>query len=144
MKNERLQKFCLAFCLIASLFVSSISAACSCAHHRETAENTSPLSCHDHSMQKEMTQQNHDFGLRKTIEPAICETGCICIETSPKVIAKTETVRVEKQLEAFSLDAPVEIAFVPQTVLIETVFSKPLYLSDSFYNLPPGRAPPVL
>jgi len=141
MKSVRLKQFGLAFCLVVSLFVSSVS-ACTCSHHPEKVE-TEISSCHGHS-ENAQTEQHHSADSNENAQSIVSQDECCCIEPAPKVVAKVENIKIEKQkLAAFSL-LPVEIAFVPQIISVKSEFSRKFYLTDSFYNLSPGRAPPGL
>lgn len=141
MKSERLKQFGLAFCLVVSLFVSSVS-ACTCSHHPEKIE-TEVSSCHGHS-ETSPAEQNQKVDLDKNAQSLVSQDVCCCAEPSPKVVAKSETLKIEKQALAVLPLSTVEIAFVPQIVSVKTEFITPFYLTDSFYNLSPGRAPPGL
>lgn len=139
MKSVRLKQFGLAFCLVVSLFVSSVS-ACTCSHHPQKVE-TEVSSCHQHS-ESTKTEQHHSPDSNEEAQSVIPQDECCCVEPTPRVVAKAENIKIEKQkLATFSL-LPVEIAFVPQTFKVKSEFSRKFYLTDSFYNLTPGRAPP--
>jgi hypothetical protein len=141
MKSVKLKQFGLAFCLLVSLFVSSVS-ACTCSHHPEKVE-TEVSSCHQHS-ENGQTEQHHDADSNEKAQSLVSQDECCCIEPAPKVVAKVENIKIEKQkLAAFS-PLPVETAFVPQTISVKSEFSRKFYSTDSFYNLTPGRAPPAL
>lgn len=141
MKNAKLQQF--TFCLLAilSLFASSVS-ACACSHHQEK-EETEVSSCHSHSTETK-SNQNQDGNLPETLQSTVSESGCVCFQPAPKIIVKSENIKVEKHISAIQTINPLAIVFVQQTFSVKVGFPKPLYLSDSFYNLSPGRAPPGL
>jgi hypothetical protein len=139
MQSLRLKQFAVILLLISSLFVSAIS-ACACAHHQAKQE-TETSSCHWHSAK---TVKNHDAEATENTEALISEDGCVCFQTTPKVFAKAETVKFKKHAATISNPAPPSIVFAAQTVSENIDFIKPFYLSDSFYNVSPGRAPPVL
>jgi hypothetical protein len=141
MKSVRLKQFGLAFCLVVSLFVSSVS-ACTCSHHPEKVE-IEVSSCRQHS-ETIQTGQHHKANLDENAQSLVSQDECCCIEPAPKVVAKSETLKIEKQKLATLSLLPVEIAFVPQIVSVKSEFITPFYLTDSFYNLTPGRAPPNL
>jgi hypothetical protein len=147
MKNAKLKQFALSLLALLSLFVSA-SAACACTHHQAKQETDSPAaastSCHEHS---EETQTGENGG--NTVSPETSETrafagGCVCFQSAPKVFAKSETVKFEKRAAAIAALTPPELVPVLQTAPVKIDFNQPFYLSDSFYNLSPGRAPPVL
>lgn len=141
MKNWRLKQMTASFLVVLSLFVSSVS-ACGCSRHQESTEADSP-SCHEHS-QKEKVENNDGANSAETIQTVISETECCCVSPAPKALAKSETVKIEKQSLAILPTTPIKIAFVQKIVLVESEFTTPFYLTDSFHNLTPGRAPPVL
>jgi hypothetical protein len=139
MKSLKLKQFAVSFLLISSLFVSAIS-ACACAHHQAKQETATPA-CHRHPAK---TVKNHDAGATENTEASISEAGCVCFQIAPKVFAKSETVKFKKHAAAISSLAPPSIVSAAQIVSEKIDFTKPFYLSDSFYNVSPGRAPPVL
>ena len=140
MKSVRLKQFAVSLLAILSLFASSVS-ACACSHHQEKQE-TETASCHEHSAETK-PEQILDDNSSEIVKANVSEAGCVCFQTAPKVVVKSENVKVEKHAATIPSVLPVEIVFVVQTVSARIYFSKPLYLSDSFYNLSPGRAPPV-
>ena len=139
MKNQRLKQFAAGFLIVFSLFVSSVS-ACTCSRHEEKAE-TDSSSCHEHSQEKKV-ESHHDADSPQTVQTLISETECCCVQPARRVFAKSETVKIEKQSLAVLPAFAVKTAFVSQTVSVKSEFVAPFYLTDSFYNLTPGRAPP--
>jgi hypothetical protein len=97
MKNQRLKQFTVSLLVVLSLFVSSVS-ACTCAHHQEKVE-ADVSSCHQHSPKAEAEQQ---FGTNpfEKIQSVISETECCCIQPAPKVVAKSESIKIDKQILA--------------------------------------------
>jgi len=139
MKSLKLKQFAISLLAILSLFVSAVL-ACTCSHHHSKHETETP-SCHEHPAK---TVKARDAGTTETTETSISEAGCVCFQTAPKVFAKSETVKVKKHAAAISNLAPPIVVSAPQIVSVRIDFTKPFYLSDSFYNISPGRAPPVL
>ena len=143
MKSLKLKQFAFSLLAVLSLFVSAVS-ACDCSHHQAKQETEAPASCHEHSIK---TEQSSDVDATQTNATAISENACVCFQTAPRAFAKAETVKFGKQaaaVAAVSLSAPPAIVFVSPSAQAKIDFIKPFYLSDSFYNLSPGRAPPVL
>lgn len=69
---------------------------------------------------------------------------CVCIQAAPRVFAKSEIVKIEKQAAAISPNIAISINLTATIVPVEIVeFVKPFYLSDSFYNIKSPRAPPI-
>ena len=136
MKSVKFNQFVLSLLVVLSLFVSSV-AACACSHHLEKSA-AEPPSCHEHSATAATEKKS------ETAQTTVSTTDCVCFQTAPKIIVKTENLKVDKHIAAISAVKPNEIAFIGQTISARIDFSKPLFLSDSFYNLSPGRAPPVL
>ena len=141
MKSMKFKQCAISLLALLSLFASTIS-ACACSHHQEKTQ-TDSRSCHEHSTETK-ANQNGDDNLLKTIKVIVSETGCICLQPAPKAVAKSENVKVEKHIAGLPAVKPIEIAKTQQIVSAKIDFSKPTYLSDSFYNLSPGRAPPSL
>jgi hypothetical protein len=148
MKKAKLKQYGLAICLVVSLFVSAVS-ACTCSHHPQRIETTASdnSSCHQHSEEAtEETSSEHQesAGSGETARSVVPNDECCCIQPAPEVVVKTENFKTEKQSLAILPASQVTIAFVPQTILVRIEFVAPFYLTDSFYNLTPGRAPPIL
>lgn len=75
----------------------------------------------------------------------VSKNDCSCIQSASKVFTKNETLKVEKHLALTPAAIRSEINVVaPITEFKPIEFESPFYLSDSFYNLSPGRAPPRL
>ncbi len=72
------------------------------------------------------------------------DTDCVCAETSAKVLAKSETIKLNKYILRISTKLPKQLVAVRQQDTARVDFVKPFYLSDSFYDLAPKRGPPVL
>ncbi|HEX8367188.1 MAG TPA: hypothetical protein VF604_01355 [Pyrinomonadaceae bacterium] len=140
MQSLKLKQFAVSLLAVVSLFVSAVS-ACTCSHHQAKQETESP-SCHEHPAK---TVRNHADDAPETTETTISEAGCVCFQTAPKAFAKSETVKFEKHATAISpLTPPAAVISIPPIAAVKIDFTKPFYLSDSFYNISPGRAPPVL
>lgn len=146
MKETKLKRYAASLLVVLSLFVSSI-AACCCSHHQEKTE-TKTASCHAEAHEtKAEKPQTSDSGETKSEKNQTRELNipCACfVQPAPKVFVKNENVEIEKQsVTTAALKLP-EAEFASSTVSFESVFAAPFYLSDSFYNLSPGRAPPRL
>jgi hypothetical protein len=72
------------------------------------------------------------------------DENCCCADSSaPRVFLKNETVKIEKHTARILSLPAVEFAAAAPRVSVKTIHrAAPFYLSDSFYNLSPGRAPP--
>ena len=150
MKSVRLKQYGLAICLVVSLFVSAVS-ACTCSHHPQRIETNASdtSSCHQHSEEAAAdtsvkTEQQQSADSNEPARSVVPQDECCCIQPAPKVFAKSENLKIEKQTLAILPESHVAIAFVPQTISVKSEFITPFYLTDSFYNLTPGRAPPIL
>ncbi len=139
MKSEKIKQFSVSILIVLSLFVSSISACC-CSHHTEKAETETP-SCHGKMHEAEQSNQAVQANDADSFKiPCECS-----LESAPKGFAKSENLKIEKQT-AKSVDSiNFEIKEVLQEISASKIeFSKPFYLSDSFYNLKSPRAPPFI
>lgn len=155
MKESKLKQFAISLLVVLSLFASSVS-ACACSHdsiQSAAGEHCQPPSQHLHEAKDdaphshgEAAEHHHaDSAETKNVSPVLSEKECCCIKPAPKVFAKSETVKTEKQFAKISSSASVEINVIVQINSVRTTeFIRPFYLSDSFYNLSPGRAPPRL
>lgn len=140
MNSLKIKQFALGFCVVLSLFASSF-AACACAHHQEKVE-TNNASCHQDSMNEHSGEMPMSPIDSAAFEPT---DNCVCVQTAPRQFAKSEIVKIEKQ--AATIAPPVSISTQPIAIIstVEVVhFTKPFYLSDSFYNIKSPRAPPIL
>jgi hypothetical protein len=156
MKKQKLKQFGLILCCIFSLLVSSVS-ACTCDHGSspaKTSEHCQPQS-HSHEIKADLSHahdkssapNHHDDDLAKTdaISLSLSQPECCCIKPAPKVYAKSETVKAEKQVAGIHSATRIELDLTLQIVSVKTIeLIRPFYLSDSFYNVSPGRAPPRL
>lgn len=159
MEGAKLKQFAASILVVLSLFVSLVPAACVCAHDSlqgETSEH-SQIQPHSHGIKtgshhshEEAEAPHHDEAAKTETAVArtalsFSETECCCIQAAPKVFAKPRTVKTEKQAARILPPARIETALTPQIVSIKTIeLARPFYLSDSFHNLAPGRAPPRL
>lgn len=141
MKSMKIKQYVVSFLALLSLFAYSIS-ACERSYQQEKKQTVS-ASCHEHSPTAKAAQ-NRDDDSSKKVETIASETGGICLQPAPKLVAKSETIKFEKHLAVILIVKPIEIAYARHTVSAKNVFSKPFCLSDSFYNLSHGRAPPHL
>lgn len=147
-KQTKLKQYAASVLVVLSLFVSSI-AACCCSHHEEKAE-IETASCHaeTHDSASKKTEAADSAATKSQTKSETDQNGglnvpCECsVESAPKVFAKNENVKIEKQsLTAAVVKLP-EAEFASSIAAFQSVFVAPFYLADSFYNLSPGRAPP--
>lgn len=158
MKMAKIKQISLVLCCMFTMLVSSVS-ACYCAHneivpqkeqhcapqpqsaHKEKAENHSA----DHHSKKASGESYHETFSGTGINSVDQSDECCCVQPSPKIYAKSEGIKIQKQSAALLTFAPVELKSISQVASVKTIhIAAPFYLSDSFYNLTPGRAPPVL
>jgi hypothetical protein len=143
MKNQRLKQCAVSLLVVLSLFVSSVS-ACTCPHETQTSElsHCQPASQHSHDAQAE---SHHNETKPESVLVLALPSQCCGIQSAPRVSAVTKNIEIEKQALATS---PVPVIEFVSISLIDTNktadFVTPFYLSDSFHNLTPGRAPPRL
>jgi len=143
MKSQRLKQFSFSLLAVLSLFVSSISACC-CAHHKEKTETKIP-SCHQQT--NETKAENHQDNTSSEVNQTdVLNTACECFrQSAPKVNAKSENVKIEKQAAAQTPYISFQIGSITRIISVKlTDYVKPFYLSDSFYNIKSPRAPPHL
>jgi hypothetical protein len=140
MKNQRIKQISLSLCFVLSLLVSSVS-ACVCTHHQEF--ESVKTSCHEHP-EMQMTEMSPDSDDAQISQNNFSERiNCSCFQPAPKVFSNAEIHKVEKQAARNFLVIEFEFEAIPQiAAAAKTDFSKPFYLSDSFYNIKSPRAPP--
>lgn len=153
MKKAKLKQKGLAIYLVVSLFVSAISAG-TCLHHPKEARTTADTSSHhQHSegAHEQISSEHHESNdhhesadSSETARSVVPDEKCCCIEPARKVVAKIENLKIEKQSLIGLPASRVTIAFIPQKLTVKSEFIAPFYLTDSFYNISPGRAPPIL
>jgi hypothetical protein len=141
MKNQRLKQFAASLLVVLSLFVSSV-AACCCSHHQEEKVETDAPPCHQHSSENHSGETNRSAGILAKLD---ANGDCICIQTAPRVLAKSEVVKIEKQAATVSPGVTISVELTARITTSETSdFVKSFHLSDSFYNIKSPRAPPIL
>jgi hypothetical protein len=156
MRMSKIKQISLVLCCVFSLFVSSVS-ACYCGHGeaapqkeqhcapqslpQEKTENHSAH--HDSRSDSSKSQQHTSLEAEITVNQS---DECCCAHSVPKIYAKSEGVSIQKQSAVLLILAPVNLELISQGRSINKTVECPalFYLSDSFYNLPPGRAPPRL
>lgn len=144
MRETRLKQYAASVLVVLSLLVS-LTAACCCPHHEEKPE-IEIASCHSQSDETKAKKNQASNSVETNSQ--INQTGelnvpCECsIEAAPKVFAKNENVKIEKQSVTVAAVKLPEAEYSSSIVSFESVFAPPFFLSDSFYNLSPGRAPP--
>lgn len=139
LKKAKILQSVAGLLVMLSLFASSI-VACACTHHGETVVKKTTAACHsDYSVHGGEHQISESY---TDISALACEAICICAPAQQQVSAKSEITKIEKQAAAISVVLK-EAEFVSeQTVATNHFFERAEYLTDSFYNLKPGRAPP--
>jgi hypothetical protein len=154
MKKQPLIQFAASLFIALSLFVSSVS-ACACSSHGlqenelshcqpQQSVKAEEQSAHQHST-NDQSASHHSDNSPENISASFSENECCCVQSAPKVSAKTENIKIEKQKATVSSPAEIKLISLSQIVTINTVgFVSRFYLSDSFRNLTPGRAPPRL
>ena len=153
MIKAKLKQKGLAIYLVVSLFVSAVSAG-TCLHHPQLIETIAEtFSHHQHSEEAhehnsnehhENSDHHESADSSETARSVVPSDECCCIEPARKIVAKIENLKIEKQSLALLPASQVVVAFVPQKFTIKSEFIAPFYLTDSFYNISPGRAPPIL
>ena len=155
MKNQRLKQIAFSLCVVLSLFTSSI-AACVCrdsgnaeSHcepphsHKATAKNHSHETADSHH--ESLPEHHHETISTTDFSISVSFEECCCVSSAPRVFAKAETIKIEKQTAGYQPNAPPVFNSFASIKKVETIdFAKPFYLSDSFYNLKSPRAPPRL
>lgn len=144
MKIARLRQISLILCCVVSLFAPSV-AVCACARGENSAAHCRP---EQQKLPENAASCEHrqNQGAPEAIQSVISEKDCCCVASfAAKVSVKSEIVKIEKQTPGFSTALPVRIEWTPRVVSVEIAgFVALFYLSDSFHNLAPGRAPPRL
>ncbi len=134
MKNTKPLELGIAFCLAISLLASAVS-ACTCLHH-QPVKAADEHSCHNETAETAESDNSSD----QTHE--LSGAGCSCFEIVPKLPAKSESPKLKKHAATNSTESPLLFTVVSNVVVSLHTFAKPLYLSDSFYNISPPRGPP--
>lgn len=142
MRRIKITRFGAVFYLIISLLVSTIS-ACACSHHTGKVETDGSSAGHQHS-ETVATESHHNPAANQSARYVDSQDECCCVAPPSKISVKSENVKVEKHRLTIATVSPIEIVFVPQIVSVKSEFTAPSYLTNSFYNLTPGRAPPAL
>jgi hypothetical protein len=140
--NRRILQVLTTVIALFSLGAASVS-ACTCPHPEPAAQSVE-ANCHGHTDASEAEERHHD-GREATRPDDVSGTDeiCVCAAIVSKLPPKSETVKIQKQAALASTGRPAILAIRedPRPAIL-TVFKKPFYLSDSFYNLAPKRGPP--
>jgi hypothetical protein len=72
------------------------------------------------------------------------DADCICAAAASRSVVKSPHIKLKKQIAAIALAWSGTIADVDPPDRSALNFTKPYYLSDSFYDLAPKRGPPLL
>lgn len=156
MQKQRIKQLGASFLIVLSLFVSSISAACTCSHESKIGEHcqnstetkNDEHAAHEHSRETSGANVHHQHEEKTNSSQfaSMTESNCCCVvQLAPRAVAKAENVKIEKHPAAILPATPLEFALNHQPISIKSgEFFKAFYLSDSFHNLAPGRAPPRL
>jgi len=130
----RFRRLGIAAGLIVSMLASAVS-ACACHHHTAEAEPETVPACHRHRAEAKASAP--DAGT-----PSISDSDCACFESAERLSAKSEPIKLHHQpLAAAKAAAEIEVL----AAIVDArfaVYTKPRFLTDSFYNISPGRAPP--
>jgi hypothetical protein len=144
MKKAKLKQYGLTIYLIVSLFVSAVSAG-GCWRHPKPVERAAETSCHQHSAGLNEISVDQEGGDSSEIARSVATNDkCCCIEPTAKITAKIENLKIEKQTLADVPASLVDATFEEQKITVKTELIALFYLTNSFYNLALGRAPPVL
>lgn len=154
MKNQRLKQLTVSFLVVLSLFVSSVS-ACACVHDSAETENHCQPQLAQHAREPALNEHSHSDSAQKhshkeapsaseIVSASLSLGECCCIEPTQKVLAKSESIKIEKQTQAILFSNQFEIVFIQQTILVKSEFAAASFLTDHYHNLTPGRAPPRL
>jgi hypothetical protein len=129
---------------VVSLCVSS-AAACACAHHHPEAVkvNSEQSSCHGQAHQDDRSPQAApaDAGAGNRFD-----SSCECfLQAGPRVSVKNENLKVGKPAIAQAVIDPETVVVPDGAAYVSNGFYSPeIFVSDPYYNLTPGRAPPRL
>jgi hypothetical protein len=143
-KIDKLRQAAASFLVILSLFVSSVS-ACACAHHNHPKQlKAEESSCHREKSHEQAETQDSDDSVSFSGDIAAASCECV-LDTAAKVFAKNEKLKIGKQAAlSISNDKSPVLVFTRPLDLSAGFYSPRIFVSDPFYNLMPGRAPPRL
>ncbi len=127
------------FFVVLSLF-TSMAAACCCSHHQVAIETEVP-SCHQQSPENKGEKVSAENN-----ESEFFSLPCECFsESAPKISAKSGNLKIEKQTAQIVSIVSIKFDLRAKITSVENFdFSKPFYLSDSFYRQKSPRAPPFV
>lgn len=140
MKKLKFLQYLTGLLVILSLFASSVI-ACDCAHHQEKLETKISSSCHDESSAHSDNHQNNEKSKDST--NIVCESVCVCVASPPQASVKSEILKIEKQIAVIPVIIKAASFFQLSPQIVKISFEKSDFLTDSFYSLTPGRAPPT-
>jgi hypothetical protein len=134
---DRYKRLAAGLLAVLSLFVASVL-ACACTHHHpaEKVKAEEITSCHKPA--------HKDESQPELIDAAKASCECI-LRTGPRVYAKHENLKIEKQTPAPSVEyVRPDLIAVSQAYSSPVYYSPEIYISPHYYNSSPGRAPPRL
>lgn len=142
-KSEKIKQFSVSILVVLSLFVSSV-AACCCAHHQEKQE-IETASCHFQASEP-AAEEHQNSEIKNDSQGRQINIPCECLfESAPKIIAKSENVKVEKQIPVFAAEVEAIRGFIAVRAPAPKCFEfESFRVSDSSYNIKSPRAPPRL
>jgi len=127
----RVKRVAITVCVIACLLASTVT-ACACSHHSHAKPESSTPACHQHAEKAKNGEA----------ETSLAGCDCRCFDDRSDLSLKSEGIKLKNQPALAVLVTPEPAVSVADVVVNSDSYSKPRFLSDSFYNLPPGRAPP--
>jgi hypothetical protein len=142
-RSEKIKQISASVLVVLSLFVSSI-AACYCEHHQEKVAAETP-SCH--SQKDESKAENHHAAEAETSgQSRQLNAPCECLfDSAPKFVAKSENIKIEKQLPLFIAEAETLRGFIAVRAPSSTRFDfADFRITNSYCNIKSPRAPPRL
>jgi hypothetical protein len=130
---KRLAEFLIGIGAVLGLAVSSVSAACSCSHHRESS--TPAHSCHQETA-------GHPEKILKS-SSLVVDERCICIPQTAKLSVKSEGFKLKKHPGRFpvSLAIPAGLFYASGVASISVLASSGY--RPQFFGEASSRGPPL-
>jgi hypothetical protein len=142
-RSEKIKQISASVLVVLCLFVSSI-AACYCEHHQEKVEAENP-SCHSQKDESK-AEKHHAAEVETSGQSTQVNAPCECLfDSAPKFVAKSENVKIEKQIPLFIAEVETIRGFIAVRAPSSPRFDfASFHITDSFYNIKSPRAPPRL
>jgi hypothetical protein len=131
---KRVAKLFIGLWAVFGLGVSSVSAACSCSHHRESS--IPAHRCHQDTAGAESSNSTATFSMH-------FDERCICIPQAAKLSVKSEGFKLKKQPASFSVSPAIHAGHFHAGGIPAISFLASSHYRLHFFGAVFSRGPPL-